>query len=82
MNQIWTFFVILRYTQRIRGILSLAFDIKIENIFRFVSNLFNKSVEKIKSEYDDGKLDTKQEANLEKIKSLREDKKKLYGSIY
>jgi S-DNA-T family DNA segregation ATPase FtsK/SpoIIIE len=38
-------------------------------------NLFNKSVEKIKNEYETGKLDSKQEANLEKIKSLREDKK-------
>jgi S-DNA-T family DNA segregation ATPase FtsK/SpoIIIE len=58
------------------AILIFAFDIKIENIFRFIMNLFNKSVEKIKSEYESGKLDSKQEANLDKIKSLREDKKK------
>jgi S-DNA-T family DNA segregation ATPase FtsK/SpoIIIE len=58
------------------AILIFAFDIKIENIFRFILNLFNKSVAKIKSEYDAGKLDSKQEANLDKIKSLREDKKK------
>src|SRR5664280_59717 len=58
------------------AILIFAFDIKIENIFRFIMNLFNKSVEKIKSEYETGKLDSRQEANLEKIKSLREDKKK------
>ena len=58
------------------AILIFAFDIKIENIFRFIMNLFNKSVEKIKSEYETGKLDSKQEANLEKIKSLREDNKK------
>jgi DNA segregation ATPase FtsK/SpoIIIE, S-DNA-T family len=57
-------------------ILIFAFDIKIENIFRFIMNLFNKSVEKIKSEYETGKLNSKQEANLEKIKSLREDNKK------
>jgi S-DNA-T family DNA segregation ATPase FtsK/SpoIIIE len=57
------------------AILIFAFDIKIENIFRFIMNLFNKSVEKIKNEYETGKLDSKQEANLEKIKSLREDKK-------
>ena len=58
------------------AILIFAFDIKIENIFRFIMNLFNKSVEKIKNEYESGKLDSKQEANLEKIKSLREDNKK------
>jgi DNA segregation ATPase FtsK/SpoIIIE, S-DNA-T family len=58
------------------AILIFAFDIKIENIFHFFANLFNRSVEKIKSEYEAGKLDSKQEANLEKIKSLREDKKK------
>jgi S-DNA-T family DNA segregation ATPase FtsK/SpoIIIE len=58
------------------AILIFAFDIKIENIFHFFANLFNKSVEKIKNEYETGKLDSKQEANLEKIKSLREDKKK------
>ena len=58
------------------AILIFAFDIKIENIFRFIMNLFHKSVEKIKSEYETGKLDSKQEANLEKIKSLREDNKK------
>jgi S-DNA-T family DNA segregation ATPase FtsK/SpoIIIE len=58
------------------AILIFAFDIKIESIFHFIANLFNKSVEKIKSEYESGKLDSKQEANLEKIKSLREDKKK------
>ena len=57
------------------AILIFAFDIKLENIFRFIMNLFNKSVEKIKNEYEEGKLDSKQEANLEKIKSLREDKK-------
>lgn len=58
------------------AILIFAFDIKIENIFRFFMNLFNKSVEKIKSEYEAGKLDSKQVDNLDKIKSLREDKKK------
>jgi DNA segregation ATPase FtsK/SpoIIIE, S-DNA-T family len=58
------------------AILIFAFDIKIENIFRFIMNLFNKSVEKIKNGYESGKLDSKQEANLEKIKSLREDNKK------
>ena len=58
------------------AILIFAFDIKIENIFRFIMNLFSKSVEKIKNEYESGKLDSKQEANLEKIKSLREDNKK------
>src|ERR1035437_1152022 len=57
------------------AILIFAFDIKLENIFRFIMNLFNKSVEKIKNGYEEGKLDSKQEANLEKIKSLREDKK-------
>lgn len=56
-------------------ILIFAFDIKIENIFHFIANLFNKSVEKIKTEYEAGKLDSKQEANLKKIKSLRDDKK-------
>jgi S-DNA-T family DNA segregation ATPase FtsK/SpoIIIE len=63
------------------AILIFAFDIKIENIFRFIMNLFNKSVEKIKSEYEAGKLDSKQDANLEKIKSLREDKKKVIPPI-
>jgi DNA segregation ATPase FtsK/SpoIIIE, S-DNA-T family len=58
------------------AILIFAFDIKVENIFHFFAKLFNRSVEKIKNEYETGKLDSKQEANLEKIKSLREDKKK------
>jgi DNA segregation ATPase FtsK/SpoIIIE, S-DNA-T family len=58
------------------AILIFAFDIKIENIFNFIMNLFHTSVEKFKTEYDAGKPDLKQEANLEKIKSLREDNKK------
>ena len=59
------------------AILIFAFDIKIENIFRYIINFFNKSGEKIKNGYETGKLDSSQEANLEKIKSLREDKKKV-----
>ena len=62
-------------------ILIFAFDIKIENIFRFIMNLFNRSVEKIKNGYEAGKLESKQEANLEKIKSLREDKKKVMPPV-
>lgn len=63
------------------AILIFAFDIKIENIFHFIMNLFNKSVEKIKNEYESGKLDSKQDANLEKIKSLRENKKKVIPPV-
>jgi len=58
------------------AILIFAFDIKIENIFLFVSNLFSRSVNKIKSEYEESKTDLKSESNLEKIKSLRDEKKK------
>jgi DNA segregation ATPase FtsK/SpoIIIE, S-DNA-T family len=59
------------------AILIFAFDIKIENIFLFINNLFNKSVEKIKNGYEAAQFpDGKQDANLEKIKSLRDDKKK------
>lgn len=63
------------------AILIFAFDIKIENIFRFIMNLFNRSVEKIKNGYEAEKLESKQEANLEKIKSLREDKKKVMPPV-
>jgi S-DNA-T family DNA segregation ATPase FtsK/SpoIIIE len=58
------------------AILIFAFDIKIENIFLFISHLFSRSVDKIKSELEESKLEAKQDSNLDKIKSLREEKKK------
>jgi DNA segregation ATPase FtsK/SpoIIIE, S-DNA-T family len=58
-------------------ILIFAFDIKIENIFQFMMVVFNKLVDIIKGRKEpDNQPESKQEANLEKIKSLREDKKK------
>jgi len=58
------------------ALLIFAFDIKIENIFNFISNMFSRSADKIKSEYEESRLDVKQESNLEKIKSLRDEKRK------
>ncbi len=58
------------------ALLIFAFDIKIENIFIFISNLFNRSVDKIKSEYEESRTDQKLESNLDKIISLRDEKKK------
>ena len=58
------------------AILIFAFDIKIENIFHFIGNLFRWIVNKFKNEYEESKAEAKPETNLDKIKSFREEKKK------
>lgn len=55
-------------------ILIFAFDIKIENIFQFIKNMFASDAEtKIKITRQDDEADT---SNLEKIKKLGREKKK------
>ncbi|MDR3609185.1 MAG: DNA translocase FtsK [Ignavibacteriaceae bacterium] len=59
------------------AILIFAFDIKIENIFQFIMNLYGKIVGKFNNGNEsENQPESKQEANLDKIKSLREDKKR------
>src|SRR5690606_3910915 len=57
-------------------LLIIVFDLKIEKIFQFLKNVFSHSVNTIKEEYKNSGIDEKQEENLEKIKSLRQEKKK------
>ncbi len=56
-------------------LLIIAFDIKIENIFRFLKNIFAGSVNKVKEELENGRIEEEGD-NLKKIKELRKDKKK------
>ncbi len=56
-------------------LLVVAFDIKIEKIFHFLQNIFSASANSIKNESQ--KEDSiKEDKNLDKIKGLREEKKK------
>lgn len=57
-------------------LLIIAFDIKIEKIFHFIVNVMTGSFSKVKEEYQNSKEEMSDDSNLEKIKSLREDKKK------
>jgi DNA segregation ATPase FtsK/SpoIIIE, S-DNA-T family len=52
-----------------------AFDLKIEKMFFFLKGLFVNSVDKIKEELENSKVETKEESNLIKIKGLREEEK-------
>ncbi len=57
------------------SILILAFDIKVESIIQFIKNMFaSKAAEDIKIIRKDGDL-----SNLEKIKMLGKDKKKIFS---
>ena len=55
-------------------LLVVAFDIKIENIFMFFKNMFFKSVNTIKDEYEKSGIPTDEDENLKKIKELRPEK--------
>ncbi len=57
-------------------LLIIAFDLKIEKLFHLIANALTGSFEKAKKEYKNSKLKTEEETNLEKIKSLRDEKKK------
>jgi len=57
-------------------LLIIAFDIKIENIFHFIVNLLTGSFNKVKEEYKNAAIESKDDSNLSKIKDLREEKKK------
>ena len=57
-------------------LLIIAFDLKIEKFFHLIANALTGTFEKAKKEYNDSKIKTEDETNLDKIKNLREDKKK------
>ncbi len=57
-------------------LLIIAFDIKIEKIFHWLLNMFTGSVKKVKDEYQNAKVEPKDDSNLEKIKSLGKEEKK------
>ena len=57
-------------------LLIIAFDLKIEKLFHLIANALTGSFEKAKKEYKNSKSKTEEERNLEKIKSLRDEKKK------
>ena len=57
-------------------LLIVAFDIKIEKLFHFFADVITGSVKKAREEYQNAKVDTGDSSNLEKIKNLREEKKK------
>ena len=58
-------------------LLIVAFDIKIEKIFHFIADAVTGSVKKAKEEYQNSKIVEKNaDSNLEKIKNLREEKKR------
>ena len=57
-------------------LLIIAFDLKIEKLFHLIANALTGSFEKAKKEYKNSKSKTEEETNLEKIKSLRDEKKK------
>jgi S-DNA-T family DNA segregation ATPase FtsK/SpoIIIE len=63
-------------TASIVVLLIIAFDLKIEKLFHLMANALIGSFEKAKKEYNDSKIKTEDETNLDKIKNLREDKKK------
>jgi len=60
-------------------VLIFAFDIKIENIFHFIKNMFaSDSESKIKTV----KKEEKETSNLEKIKKLGKERKKPVGAVH
>ncbi len=62
-------------------LLIISFDLKIEEIFAAIKNLFSRSVESIKEEYAEGAEENKgDDSNLKKIKELRKEKKKKKAS--
>ena len=61
-------------------LLIIAFDIKIEKIFHFIKSLFTKSVDKVKEELENSKIE-EVDANLKKIKELGKDKKKKKAKV-
>jgi S-DNA-T family DNA segregation ATPase FtsK/SpoIIIE len=63
-------------TASIVVLLIIAFDLKIEKFFHLIANVLTGSFEKAKREYNVSKIKTEDETNLDKIKNLREDKKK------
>ncbi len=56
--------------------LIIAFDIKIEKIFVWIASLFAKTKEAAQEKMKEAKTSGKEKDNLEKIKELREKKKK------
>jgi len=56
--------------------LIIAFDIKIEKIFVWLASLFARTKETAEETINEAKMSGKEKDNLEKIKDLRERKKK------
>ena len=56
--------------------LIIAFDIKIEKIFVWIASLFARTKETAEEKINEAKMSGKEKDNLEKIKDLREKKKK------
>ena len=56
--------------------LIIAFDIKIEKIFEWLVSLFTKTRDAAQEKMDEAKTSDKEKDNLDKIKQLREKKKK------
>jgi len=57
-------------------VLIIAFDIKIEKIFRFIKNVFASSAAKIKDEVERSKTDSVEDKNLKRLKKLNEENKR------
>ena len=57
-------------------VLIIAFDIKIEKIFRFIKNVFASSAAKIKDEVERSKTDSVEDKNLKRLKELNEENKR------
>ena len=57
-------------------VLIIAFDIKIEKIFRFIKNVFTSSAAKIKDEVERSKTDPVEDKNLKRLKELNEENKR------
>lgn len=57
-------------------LLVFAFDISIENVFSSIKDLFFGSQESVDDEINKAEIDEKEKDNLDKIKKLRDEKKK------
>jgi S-DNA-T family DNA segregation ATPase FtsK/SpoIIIE len=57
-------------------VLIIAFDIKIEKIFRFIKNVFASSAAKIKDAVERSKTDSVEDKNLKRLKELNEENKR------
>lgn len=57
-------------------LLIIAFDVKIEKIFHWIVKLLSGSARRVKEEYQNAKVEEKEDTNLEKIKTLGRDEKK------